>query len=68
MTKLAEYLKQSGMRQRDLATKLKVKQTTVSKLSNGIAMPSLHLAIAIEDATGGAVTARSWVNRQEAAN
>ncbi|GAA6162597.1 hypothetical protein NBRC116590_03010 [Pelagimonas sp. KU-00592-HH] len=67
MTKLAQYLKDSQIRQEDFAEEIGVKQGTVSRFASGRGTPGLELAVAIEDATGGAVPARSWVNQQEAA-
>ena len=50
-TNLAHYLEASGTSQADLARQLKTTQATVSHIINGLAKPSLRLAIRIAKAT-----------------
>jgi transcriptional regulator with XRE-family HTH domain len=59
MTKLDTYLK--PMRAGDLARQIGVSEAYISDLRKGKRSPSLAVAFAIEDATGGVVTARSWL-------
>lgn len=61
MMTLREYLLTTGVRQRDLAARLGVTQATVSRLASGAGQPSIELAAAIKDATGGKVGFESWV-------
>lgn len=61
MMTLGEYLKQTGMRQEDLASAVHVTQATVSRLARGVMSPSVELAAAIKRATQGAVDFESWV-------
>ncbi len=61
MTALQEYLAASAITQGEFAERVGVKQATISRLCNGAIGPSLELAARIERATGGAVTAISWV-------
>jgi transcriptional regulator with XRE-family HTH domain len=52
------------MRAGDLARQIGVSEAYISDLRKGKRSPSLAVAFAIEDATGGAVTARSWLETQ----
>ena len=61
MNQLRAYLAQNSIRQSVLAETLGVSNGYMSQIINGDKRPSLDLAVKIEDATGGAVTARSWV-------
>lgn len=61
MSDLPEYLTKSGLKQAAFAQRIGVTQATVSKLIARTMLPGLELAVKIEDATGGAVLARSWV-------
>ncbi len=61
MSKLQTYLTSHGLRQADFAAAVGATQATISRLANGSMRPSLELAVAIERATAGAVTAASWV-------
>ncbi|SHK05078.1 Helix-turn-helix [Ruegeria lacuscaerulensis ITI-1157] len=61
MHTLKSYRQANGIRQADLASSIGVEQATISKLESGSFRPGLELAIKIEDATGGAVPARSWL-------
>ena len=59
MEKLKQYL--SHNKATDLAASLGVTKGYIWQLKEGRAIPSLRRAIQIEDATGGAVPARAWV-------
>lgn len=61
MSDLPEYLTKSGLKQAAFAQRIGVTQATVSKLIARTMLPGLELAVKIEDATGGAVKARSWI-------
>lgn len=64
MTQLRAYLTQKNIRQSALAEMLGVSNGYMSQIINGDKRPSLDLAFKIEDATGGAITARSWVDEE----
>lgn len=65
MSTLSAYLKSSGKTQAALASEVGVTQAYIAKLcASGV--PSLPVAIAIAKATGGAVSAESWVSRSAA--
>ena len=55
---LDEFLSAERGRQVKLARRLGVASSTISDIRSGRSAPSLDLAIRIEDATGGQVTAR----------
>jgi len=55
----------SSRPQLDVAQKLGVSQAYLSQLLSGQRRPSLELAVHIEQMTGGAVPATSWVDDQE---
>jgi plasmid maintenance system antidote protein VapI len=61
MSDLNAYLARSGIKQAIFAQRVGVTQATISKLVARTMSPSLELALKIEDATGGAVSARSWL-------
>lgn len=61
MNSLAKFLKESHVRQGDLAQKLGISQASVSRLASGTLRPSLTVAVKLEIETGGAVTAASWL-------
>jgi transcriptional regulator with XRE-family HTH domain len=65
MSDLKDYLSRAGMKQEAFALRVGVTQATVSKLIARTMTPSLELALKIEDATGGAVSARSWLPSPE---
>lgn len=62
MTQLRAYLTQKKIRQSALAEMLGVSNGYMSQIINGDKRPSLDLAVKIEDATGGIVTVRCWVD------
>ena len=59
---LRQYLKQQGISYKVFAYKMGVEPTTVYRWLSGHRTPSLHTAIAIEDATNGQVTCRDWID------
>lgn len=63
MTRLARYLQEQSIPQKDFADMLGVSQGMVSRMASGSKRPSLFLAVKIERATGGNVPVESWVNR-----
>lgn len=67
MMTLPEYLRSTGTRQTEFAERLKVRQSTVSKLVNGKVSPSLALALQIDRETGGKVPVSVWERRESAA-
>lgn len=67
MNNLTEYLKENGITQKDFAARLNVRQATVSRVSRGIAEPSLNLAAAIERETAGQVLAVSLLTATQGA-
>lgn len=62
MEQLAKYIAAGGIRQNELAKRLKLHPSVISRFLNGVARPSLDTAFAIERATNGAVPAESWVS------
>lgn len=66
MVNLRTYRKSQGLSQKDMAVALGVTQSMISKIENGDVRPGPSLMFEIEDATKGAVPARSWVGQQEA--
>jgi len=67
--KLDDHLKDEGVSQREFADRVGSKQSIISRIINDKIKPSLRLAVAIEQATSGAVPASAWVDQgqQEAA-
>lgn len=61
MSQLRTFLSQTRTKQAELAKRLGVSCGYMSELVKGDKTPGLELAVKIEDATGGAVPARSWV-------
>ncbi len=61
MKDLGTYLKEEGASQKAFAEMIGVDPSVVSRFIARTARPGLELAVRIEDATGGAVPARSWV-------
>ena len=57
---LNHYLKQSGTTEYAFAKQIGVTQPTISKLRRRVITPSLSLALAIDAATNGEVTAESF--------
>jgi transcriptional regulator with XRE-family HTH domain len=66
MTQLRDFLAITKTKQSDLAKRLGVSVAYMSELVNGSKSPGYELAFRIEDATGGAVSARSWLPSTEA--
>jgi transcriptional regulator with XRE-family HTH domain len=62
MDQLQRYLNTGGNSARQLAILVGVSPAFISMLRHGQKTPSLAVAFAIEDATGGAVPARSWLD------
>lgn len=60
MSKLRDHLEKQSIRQSDFAARIGATQGMVSRLINGVLLPSLKMAIAIERETCGAVPANSW--------
>ena len=65
MIKLTKYLEEAKLGQAVFAEGIGVTQATVSRLARGKMVPSLELALAIENATGGKVPMSSWVTRPD---
>lgn len=63
---LKKYRKSHRLSQRDLAARLGITQSMISKIESGDVRPGSKLMFEIEDVTNGAVPARSWVQEQEA--
>lgn len=61
MSNLRTFLVQTRTKQAELAKRVGVSCGYMSELVKGDKTPGLELAVRIEDATGGAVPARSWV-------
>ena len=61
MSDLATYLAETGISQKAFASSIGVDPSVVSRFVKGTAKPGMPLAFRIEDATGGAVSARSWL-------
>ena len=56
---LKKWLADSGLKDFDAAVKLGLAPQRLRRYSNG-AKPNLEAAVAIEDATGGLISVRSW--------
>lgn len=63
---LVKWLTENNIRQADFAETIGTYQTTISRICRGRMVPTLELAVAIEDATGGAVSHRYWLEEREA--
>lgn len=66
MKDLGTYLKEEGTSQRAFAEMIGADPSVVSRFIARTARPGLDLAVKIEDVTGGAVPARSWVSSHSA--
>jgi len=56
--KLAEYLKQNDLTQKDFAEKIGVTQSAISQIIKGLSKPSAVTAWSIQEHTRGEVRAR----------
>jgi transcriptional regulator with XRE-family HTH domain len=65
MDKLKAYIAAQGMSARSFAQAAGLSAPGLHGLMTGRNKPSLEVAFAIEDATGGAVPARSWLRAEE---
>ena len=65
MENLSHYAKETGLSQRELAKRLGVDPSIVSRLMNGQMRPGLELAVRIQRLTDGRVVASSWVDNSE---
>jgi DNA-binding XRE family transcriptional regulator len=65
MENLSHYAKETGLSQRELARRLGVDPSIVSRLLNGQMRPGLELAVRIQRLTDGRVVASSWVDNIE---
>jgi transcriptional regulator with XRE-family HTH domain len=59
MEQLSQYLK--TRKAKELAEQIGISASFLSDMKKGNRTPGLKVAFALEDATGGAVTARSWL-------
>ncbi len=64
---LRSYLAAKGMTATDLATRLGVRISTITRLLNGERGPSLSMALDIEKVTRGAVPVKCWPKRSRSA-
>ncbi len=60
MDKLRAFLDEEGLTQQAFAELIGRQQATVSRLLNRTALPSLSLAVRIEQVTSGRVPVSSW--------
>lgn len=58
--KLAQYMKEHGLNDRDMAGKAKLSRSYITRLRNGL-VPSMTAAKEIFRATNGAVSADDWM-------
>lgn len=63
-TPLSDYLKKTGITQVELAKTIGVAQGQVSDWASGVRRPGLDHALRLEEATRGAVPAKSWSKRR----
>jgi transcriptional regulator with XRE-family HTH domain len=61
MEKLKAWITDNNLTQREFAAMVGLSPTAVHQLLRGRNAPSVVAAIKIDDATGGAVPVRSWV-------
>lgn len=64
--KLTEYLSAAGHSATDFAAILGCETSTVTRILKGERSPSVHLAVKIEEATGGQVTPKDFVSDEPA--
>ena len=58
--KLKDYLKQNKIKQKDFAVKLDIGEAHLSEITNDKTLPSLKLALLIEENTQGLVTPKDY--------
>lgn len=63
-TAFGRWLEKSGLTRAEVAERLKIGSSALSQLTRGLTSPSLETAAAIEDLTGGEITARVWVQEK----
>ena len=63
MEKLKTYIADQGISAREFAARVGMSPAGLHGLMHKRNSPSLAVAFAIEDATGGAVPARSWIEQ-----
>lgn len=66
MTKLDTYLREEGIRGRDFAKKLGLKEPYLSRIRRGHRRPNLDVAIMIARVTKGRVPVESWASSEAA--
>lgn len=62
---LAGWIRQSGVSQNELATRLGTSRQNVQHWLKGKSSPGLYFALALEAVTGGAIAAESWLDGRE---
>jgi len=62
MSKIAAYLSEHGITQREFAASVCASPSYLSEIISGAKRPGMDLAFAIERATNGAVPMSSWVS------
>jgi transcriptional regulator with XRE-family HTH domain len=62
---LREWLRKSGVSANEFAKNLNIAQPTLSRWMSGKALPTVDHAVAIEAATGGAVSCGTWRKRND---
>ena len=68
MNKFAIWMKNSDKKQRGVAQKLNISQSTLHEILKKGQIPSLKLAYEIEKYTKGAITVYDWVDHAEQIN
>ena len=61
MQRIKEYQKVNGLTQQDLARTFKISVSMMSMLATSQRLPSLPLAVLIEEETMGFVAPRDWI-------
>lgn len=64
-TDLNRYLNDRGIKDAEFATLIERDRSMVSKLRRGLVRPTLDLAAAIERASDGEVSIRSWLTAED---
>ncbi len=62
---LREWLRKNGVSANEFAKNLNIAQPTLSRWMSGKALPTVDHAVAIEAATGGAVSCVTWRKRND---